>query len=280
MGTQAFSNFFTQGVPSISGAIARAYDPTRRTVYSELEGTAGKIDENIQRMQNKIPGQSTQNQPYIDVWGREQENPGGSFVGRLAYNMLSPGYYSPDRRTVADDVVEGLYQQTGDTGMLPGLFGNSVTVDGEKIRLSPDDYTLAKQTKGQASNQMIESLYDYPQYNMADTEVQADVVKGVYDLANDVAKYQVVPSLYDELVSDIESGDASKSEMLAAMYLTGGAEQVIPYLVADELTSNVRADKNAKGNSIPGSREKNFIEILLQYGYTSEEAEYLYQLLK
>ena len=64
------------------------------------------------------------------------------------------------------------------------------------------------------------------------------------------------------------------------MYFTGGAEQVIPYLVADELTSNVRADKNAKGNSIPGSREKNFIEILLQYCYTSEVAEYLYQLLK
>lgn len=235
--TQAFSNFFTQGVPSISGAIARAYDPIRRTVYSESDGAFGKIKENVQRMQNKIPVQSTQNQPYIDVWGREQENPGGSFVGRLAYNMLSPGYYSPDRRTVADDVVEDLYQQTGDTGMLPGLFGNSVTVDGEKIRLSPDDYTLAKQTKGQASNQMIESLYDYPQYNMADTEVQADVVKGVYDLANDVAKYQVVPSLYDELVSDIESGDASKSEMLAAMYLTGGAEQVIPYLVGDSYIS-------------------------------------------
>ena len=279
-GTQMFSNFFTQGVPSISGAVARAYDPVRRTAYSESDGVVGKFKENVQRMQNKIPGQSTQNQPYIDVWGREQENPGGSFVGRLAYNMLSPGYYSPDRRTVADDVVEGLYQQTGDTGMLPGLFGNSVTVDGEKIRLSPDDYTLAKQTKGQASNQMIESLYDYPQYNMADTEVQADVVKGVYDLANDVAKYQVVPSLYDELVSDIESGDASKSEMLAAMYLTGGAEQVIPYLVADELTSNVRADKNAKGNSIPGSREKNFIETLMQYGYTRGDAEALYQLLK
>lgn len=278
--SQAASNFVTQAIPSLSGVVARAYDPVRRTAYSDQEGAFGTIDESKQRIMNKVPGQSTQNQPYIDVWGREQENPGGSFVGRLAYNMLSPGYYSPDRRTVADGVVEDLYQQTGDTGMLPGLFGNSVTVDGEKIRLSPDDYTLAKQTKGQASNQMIESLYDYPQYNMADTEVQADVVKGVYDLANDVAKYQVVPSLYDELVSDIESGDASKSEMLAAMYLTGGAEQVIPYLVADELTSDVRADKNAKGNSIPGSREKNFIETLMQNGYTRGDAEALYQLLK
>ena len=235
--TQAFSNYFTQGVPSISGAIARAYDPIRRTVYSESDGAFGKIKENVQRMQNKIPVQSTQNQPYIDVWGREQENPGGNFVGRLAYNMLSPGYYSPDRRTVADDVVEGLYQQTGDTGMLPSLFNSSVTVDGEEIRLSPENYTLAKQTKGQASSQMIESLYDYPQFSMADTEMQADVVKGVYDLANDVAKYQVVPSLYDELVSNIESGDASRSEKLAAMYLTGGTEQVIPYLVGDSYIS-------------------------------------------
>lgn len=45
-------------------------------------------------------------------------------------------------------------------------------------------------------------------------------------------------------------------------------------------TSDVRADKNAKGNSIPGSREKNFIETLMQYGYTRGDAEALYQLLK
>jgi len=280
LASQAASNFVTQAIPSLSGVVARAYDPIRRTTYSDKEGASGAIDESKQRIMNKVPGASTGNQPYIDVWGREQENPGGSFVGRLAYGLLSPGYYSPDRSTVADDVVEGLYEATGDSGTLPGSFNSSVTVDGEKIKLSPENYTLAKQTKGKASQQMIESLYDYPQYNAMDAEVQADVVKGVYDLANDVAKYQAIPSLYDELVSDIESGDASKSEMLAAMYFTGGAEQVIPYLVADELTSDVRADKNTKGNSIPGSREKNFIETLMQNGYTRGDAEALYQLLK
>ena len=278
--SQAASNFVTQAIPSLSGVVARAYDPVRRTAYSDQEGAFGTIDESKQRIMNKVPGLSESNQPYIDVWGREQENPGGSFVGRLAYGLLSPGYYSPDRSTIADSVVEGLYETTGDSGTLPGSFNSSVTVDGEKIKLSPENYTLAKQTKGQASKQMIESLYEYPQYNAMDAEMQADVVKGVYDLANDVAKYQVIPSLYDGLVSEIESGDASKSETLAAMYLTGGAEQVIPYLVADELTSDVRADKNAKGNSIPGSKEKNFIETLMQNGYTRGDAEALYQLLK
>lgn len=280
LASQAASNFVTQAIPSLSGVVARAYDPIRRTTYSDKEGASGAFDEGKQRMMNKVPGLSESNQPYIDVWGREQENPGGSFAGRLAYGLLSPGYYSPDRSTVADAMVEDLYEATGDSGMLPGSFNSSVTVDGEKIKLSPENYTLAKQTKGQASLQMIESLYDYPQYNAMDAEVQADVVKGVYDLANDVTKYQAIPSLYDDLVSEIESGEASKSEMLAAMYFTGGAEQVIPYLVADELTSNVRADKNAKGNSIPGSREKNFIETLMQYGYTRGDAEALYQLLK
>lgn len=278
--SQAASNFVTQAIPSLSGVVARAYDPVRRTAYSDQEGAFGTIDESKQRIMNKVPGLSESNQPYIDVWGREQENPGGSFVGRLAYGLLSPGYYSPDRSTIADSVVEGLYETTGDSGTLPGSFNSSVTVDGEKIKLSPENYTLAKQTKGQASKQMIESLYEYPQYNAMDAEMQADVVKGVYDLANDVAKYQVIPSLYDGLVSEIESGDASKSETLAAMYLTGGAEQVIPYLVADELTSDVRADKNAKGNSIPGSKEKNFIETLMQNGYTRGDAGALYQLLK
>lgn len=280
LASQAASNFVTQAIPSLSGVVARAYDPIRRTTYSDKEGASGAIDESKQRIMNKVPGLSESNQPYIDVWGREQENPGGSFVGRLAYGLLSLGYYSPDRSTIADSVVESLYEATGDSGTLPGSFNSSVTVDGEKIKLSPENYTLAKQTKGQASKQMIESLYEYPQYNAMDAEMQADVVKGVYDLANDVAKYQVIPSLYDGLVSEIESGDASKSETLAAMYLTGGAEQVIPYLVADELTSDVRADKNAKGNSIPGSKEKNFIETLMQNGYTRGDAEALYQLLK
>lgn len=280
LASQAVSNFVTQGVPSLSGVFARAYDETRRTTYSDKEGVEASLDEGLQRIKNKVPGQSEDNEPYIDVWGREQENPGGSFVGRLAYGLLSPGYYSPDRSTAADSVVEELYQETGDSRTLPSLFSSSVTVDGEKMKLSPENYTRAKETKGQASRQMIESLYDYPQYNMMGADVQAEVVSSIYTLANNVAKYEVIPSLYDSLVSEIESGDASKSEVYAAMFLTGGAEQVIPYLVADELTSGVSADKNENGNSIPGTKEKNFVATLMQYGYSRDDAEAIYQVLK
>lgn len=273
MASQAVTNYVNQAVPSLFGAVARAADPVRRTTYSGDDGAFGAIDKTLQRTENKVPGLSSENQPYIDVWGREQENPGGSFLGRLAYGMLSPGYYSPDRSTAADDLVGDLYAETGDSGVLPGLYPSSITVNGEKIRLSPEDYTAAKQTKGQASLDMLESLTTLDQYGELSPDVQQKVVEGVYSTASELAKLQVVPSLMDEYQQHVEENDMSKTEWFMHMYQTEGADAVVPYLVADKLVANVKGDKNAKGNTISGSAKKNKIAVLMENGFTRAEAE-------
>lgn len=273
MAAQAGTNYVNQAVPSLFGAVARAADPVRRTTYSGDDGAFGAIDKTLQRTENKVPGLSSENQPYIDVWGREQENPGGSFLGRLAYGMLSPGYYSPDRSTAADDLVGDLYAETGDSGVLPGLYPSSIKVDGEKIRLSPKDYTLAKQTKGQTSLDILQTLSGYEQYNSLTPAEQQKIVEDVYSTASDLAKLQVVPSLMDEFEEDSQSGDLSKSEWFMYLYQNEGADAVVPYLVADEIIANVYGDKNAKGNTIPGSSRKNKLAALVAKGFTSAEAE-------
>lgn len=270
---QAVTNYVTQGVPSVFGAVARAADPLRRTTYSDAGGALGGIEKTMQRTGNKLPAISSENQPYIDVWGREQENPGGSFAGRLAYNLLSPGYYSPDRSTPADDLVGDLYAETGESGVLPGLYPSSIKVDGEKIRLSPEDYTLAKQTKGQTSLDILQTLSGYEQYNSLTPAEQQKIVEDVYSTASDLAKLQVVPSLMDEFEEDSQSGDLSKSEWFMYLYQNEGADAVVPYLVADEIIANVYGDKNSKGNTIPGSSRKNKLAALVAKGFTSAEAE-------
>ena len=273
MASQAVTNYVNQAVPSLFGVVARAADPVRRTTYSGDDGAFGAIDKTLQRTENKVPGLSSENQPYIDVWGREQENPGGSFLGRLAYGMLSPGYYSPDRSIAADDLVGDLYAETGDSGVLPGLYPSSITVNGEKIRLSPDDYTAAKQTKGQASLEMLESLNGLSQYDDLSPDLQQKVVSGVYSTASELARLQAVPSLMEEYQKHVDENDLNKTEWFVYKYQTEGADAVVPYLVADKLVSNVGGDKNAKGNTIPGSAKKNKIAVLMENGFTRAEAE-------
>lgn len=273
MASQAVTNYVNQAVPSLFGVVARAADPVRRTTYSGDDGAFGAIDKTLQRTENKVPGLSSENQPYIDVWGREQENPGGSFLGRLAYGMLSPGYYSPDRSTAADDLVGDLYAETGDSGVLPGLYPSSITVNGEKIRLSPEDYTAAKQTKGQASLEMLESLNGLSQYDDLSPDLQQKVVSGVYSTASELARLQAVPSLMEEYQKHVDENDLNKTEWFVYKYQTEGADAVVPYLVADKLVSNVGGDKNAKGNTIPGSAKKNKIAVLMENGFTQVEAE-------
>lgn len=273
---QAARNFVTQSVPTISGQIARALDPVRRTTYSDVGGFTGGLIEDTQRITNRIPGLSEQNPEYVDVWGRTQENPGGSTLGRLAYGMLSPGYYSPDRTTDADRLVEQIYETTGNADVLPSSMSNSLTVNGEKVVLDAQQFTLGKQVKGQTSADMVEALEGYVPFEALEPAGQAAVLEGVYSLANTMAKTQVIPQLEEDFQTAVNSGDLTATEAMMQAYLDGGADAVIPYLVAKEIAGDVTGDKNLKGRTINGSKRKNTIEALMEAGYSRAQAERIY----
>ena len=273
---QAARNFVTQSVPTISGQIARALDPVRRTTYSDVGGFTGGLVEDTQRITNRIPGLSEQNPEYVDVWGRTQENPGGSTLGRLAYGMLSPGYYSPDRTTDADRLVEQVYEATGNADVIPSLMSNSLTVNGEKVVLDAQQFTLGKQVKGQTSADMVEALEGYAPFEALEPAGQAAVLEGVYSLANTMAKTQVVPQLEEAFQTAVNSGDLTATEAMMQAYLDGGADAVIPYLVAKEIAGDVTGDKNSAGKTIPGSKKQNTLEALMEAGYSRAQAERIY----
>lgn len=275
----AGASYFTQGVPSLLGQVARSVDDTRRSTYTGKTGVPNVVGRQIEGVQNKLLGLSMLNEPYIDQWGNTDENEGGSFLGRLAYNTLSPGFVSI---APADDTIQML-ESLDDKSVWPGYAPYSVeyTVDGEKQkkRWTPEEYTQYATSRGQGSREIADAFTYDAAFALLPPDQQAALVNEAYTYADFAAKRELIPSLEEQFQRDILD-NPSKTDRLNAIYDEYGADVLVPVLVADEITSNVGADKNSKGNSIPGSREKNFIEILLQYGYTSEEAEYLYQLLK
>ena len=193
MAKQSLSSYATQGIPTLVGQVARSVDPVRRSTYSGTTGIESDIGYTANKMRNKIPFLSQTSQPYIDAFGDTEENPGGNFVGRLAYNMLSPGYYS---ETTDDPVQLGLLDLANSTGndeVIPELAAKKLswTVDKEKhtYQLSPQEYTDFATQQGQLRKDMAEAVLD----SRYTEEQQVELIPELYSTAGKIAALNIVP---------------------------------------------------------------------------------------
>lgn len=190
---QALSSYATQGIPTLVGQVARSVDPVRRSTYSGTTGIESDIGYTANKIRNKIPFLSETGQPYIDAFGDTQSNTGGSFAGRLAYNMLSPGYYS---ETTDDPVKQGvldLANSSGDNSVIPEVAEKKVswTVDKEKhaYQLSPQEYTDFATQSGQLRKDMAEAVLD----SRYTEEQQVELIPELYSTAGKIAALDIVP---------------------------------------------------------------------------------------
>lgn len=190
---EAITGYATQYVPTSLGQVARTVDPIRRSTYSGTTGIESDFGYTANKMRNKIPFLSETGQPYIDAFGDTEENPGGNFVGRLAYNMFSPGYYS---ETTDDPVQLGLLDLANSTGndkVIPELAAKKLswTVDKEKhtYQLSPQEYTDFATQQGQLRKDMAEAVLD----SRYTEEQQVELIPELYSTAGKIAALDIVP---------------------------------------------------------------------------------------
>lgn len=184
--TDTAMDYVGQGVPTLSGQIARTIDDTRRSSNTpdKLTGV-DTLDKFLRRQQAKIPGASQKLQPYLDVFGRETKN--DSLPMRALQNLLSPGYIAERK----DDGVEGhlmrLYGKTGDTDILPGK-ARSFKVDGEEAQMTGDETTKYVQKAGQGSYYALNQMFQTSIYqNMSDSD-KVKAIQSVYSYAKELAK--------------------------------------------------------------------------------------------
>lgn len=190
---EAITGYATQYVPTSLGQVARTVDPIRRSTYSGTTGIESDFGYTANKMRNKIPFLSQTSQPYIDAFGDTEENPGGNFVGRLTYNMFSPGYYS---ETTDDPVQLGLLDLANSTGndeVIPELAEKKLswTVDKEKhtYQLSPQEYTDFATQQGQLRKDMAEAVLD----SRYTEEQQVELIPELYSTAGKITALDIVP---------------------------------------------------------------------------------------
>lgn len=234
-------SYAQQYVPTALGQIARTIDPLRRSTYGGGDGkTERDANYAIRKAENKIPGLSMNNEPYIDQWGREQasldgtdDSAGGMFL-RGAYNMLSPGYIRQENITPVDEYLQGLYSSTNDSRVLPEKASNSVTVDSKPYYLTPEEKTQYAKTRGQISYDAVDSLRQNSMFLRLPEDQQNEIVQDVYTVARTAAAV--------DTLGDGVSGTNSKAYQA---YEQGGIPMLENYLLADSAIKDAGATKQA-----------------------------------
>lgn len=237
--TGTLGSYAQQYVPTALGQIARTIDPMRRSTYGGGDTRSDRdFSYNVRKMENKIPGLSMTNEPYIDQWGREEESLDGTddsaegMFLRGAYNMLSPGYASAENITPVDEYLQGLYGSTNDSHVLPEKASSKITVDSKDYYMTPEEKTEYAKTSGQTAYDIVDSLRQNDMFLKLPKDQQSALVQEAYSVAKTVGGVAAV--------GDGVSGTNSKAY---EAYQQGGVPTLESYLLAKNATDIARDEK-------------------------------------
>ena len=316
MAASSVISYFTQAVPTIGGQIERSLEDTRMSTYTDknlklptdVQYALGRASARI-----PLPYVDYQQVPYIDAWGRREDS--GPLWLRTANNFLNPAYTSNSEITPVDEEIQRLYDETGESGVVPDRPQRYITVDGERIDLSAEQYTQYAEERGQMQFSMLEGLVDSFAYQRLSDTDKAAVISDVYSYADAVTKSHI--SDYEPegwIAKVVESGADPAEYILYKHSLTDGmtlkersaalersgitgrektnlllaenpewTEKAREYGVSDRVyvefkvaTSDVSADKDEDGKSVSGSKKKKVMDIIDGMDVSDEVKDSLY----
>ena len=133
--SRTFQSYLGQYNPTLLGQLARTIDPVRRTTYTNKDSILPSgVQYFLQRQVQKIPFATKALPTYKDEFGREDVTE--NVVERIFSNFLSPGYLEDVKDSAVENELSKLYEDTGETKVLPTSATKQITVNKEKINLS------------------------------------------------------------------------------------------------------------------------------------------------
>lgn len=325
LASSAVVSYFTQAIPTLGGQFERTGEENRMSTYTDKAltinlpgglpevGVPTDVQYAIGRASARIPGWDYQQIPYIDAWGREESN--GPLVLRAGNNFLNPAYTSSLNVTPVDEEIQRLYTQTGDGGVVPDRPNRYITVNGERVDLSADQYVQYATERGQMQFDMLNSLIDRSAYQRLTDSEKAAVISDVYQYADAVTKAEISDYQPDSWISKVQSSGVDpanyilyrtsledgmtlqdKSEAMTSAGITGNSKTRL--LISENpdwaddakeagvtqnvfvdykiLTSGLTGDKDAEGNTISGSKKAKVLAAINSMDIDSETKDALY----
>ena len=269
LGAEVVASFLGQFVPTIAGQFARTIDDTRRINYtdknSELPKDALYF---IEKTQNKIPVWSMKNDPYVDQWGREDTT--DNILRRAFENFISPGYLNDIEKNPVNEEIRRLSKYTDDN-LAPKKAAKYFGQKSDRVDLTSKEYHDYQQIIGTTSYNILSNMIDEDWYQKLSSDEQIELFSNVYKYANYVGRKNIQPEWEPTSDTWIEKCK------------TGFDDYKIPvdtFIRTRSVTNTFTADKNEKGNSIPGSEKAKVHDYIDSLNLNETQKEYLKSVLE
>lgn len=222
----ALGSYFSQAVPSIFGATARTIDKTQRSAYIDKNSPVlTDVQAFYKAAMNKIPGLSFLGAKRIDQWGEVMTND-NTFV-RILQNFVLPGYLSTVEMNDTEAALESLFDETGDSKVLPSGAKRHFSLNGETIHLSADEYEVYAKTRGSVAYGILQEITSSEQYKKMDSETKVKAIALAYEFANDSAKAAVSDFKIDGWAEDVNNAYKQHNTAISKSIMDKAEQKVL-----------------------------------------------------
>lgn len=197
-------SYFTQAIPTIGGQIERSSEDVRMSTYTDKNSLIpSDAQYALGKASAKIPGWDFQQIPYIDAWGRTDEN--APLPLRTFNNFINPAYTSQENVTPLDEEIQRLYDDTGDNAVIPDRAPRYLTVGGERVDLTADQYVQYATERGQTAFELGSDLIENDIFSGLTNQQKVDALDKVYTYADAMAKANVSDYEPEDWMKEVEA---------------------------------------------------------------------------
>lgn len=150
--TDILSDVPASFVPTAANQIKQLTDNARRETYSP-----NKLDQSLNKAQARIPGLAGKLPQQYDTLG----NPKETYQNNSAANvLLNPGFSSTYKLSPEAKLIVDLINESGAESLAPRVPSKSITVNGEKVQLTGDQFSRYQQLQGEETRSQLVKKYD------------------------------------------------------------------------------------------------------------------------
>lgn len=259
LGTNAVKSYVNQFVPTALGQIARTTDEYERNTTSTKTGVLPKaIDTTKNQIMNKIPGLRQMLPIRTDIWGNQVKQT-DNIIQRGLENSVFPWTRKEVSTSKVDNELTELYNETGESSVLPDILNKKLTINGQDYRLTNEEYNEYKTSYGKTSYKLLNDLVSSGEYNNMSSSQKQIAIKSIYDYAKEKNKVDYANKVKENIDT------STNYNILEELNKSGGNQtQYLNYL---SKTKEIQGEK--------ANQKKN--QVLLDANYSPTTKSIIYQ---
>ena len=187
MGESVAQSYIGQFFPTLFSQFANVGDDTKRSTKASSNSSYKFGEQTIRSIMYKIPGLRNKLEPSTDIWGNEIKQ-NENILMRALESFILPYSAKEYKNSNIDKEIKKVYNDVGNTDVIPGFPQSYVKYDKEQYRMSAKEYTKYKKTYGTSANTMLNMLMNTSNYKNSTGKRKTRMIKKVYDYSREISK--------------------------------------------------------------------------------------------